>query len=139
MYRLDSNNHDRRIIFLTEPSDIEYNRDIIKKIASFLKKFEIKLFIKTHPRDKKSNYKDIDNIEFIDSLSEAVSNNICISRKSTTLLDGIYNSSICAAFLGNSSDYAAFKRIPSLHNELIKALYNIEELKQWLIDTGGVK
>ena len=139
MYRLDSNNHDRRIIFLTEPSDIEYNRDIIKKIASFLKKFEIKLFIKTHPRDKKSNYKDIDNIEFIDSLSEAVSNNICISRKSTTLLDGIYNSSICAAFLENSSDYVAFKRIPSLHNELIKALYNIEELKQWLIDTGGVK
>lgn len=123
----------REIVFFTEPKEVYINLKIIEELLPFMERESLKLHIKLHPKDKKKNYeKYTSKISFIEDFNDAISNNICFSRKSTTLLEGIYNNSVSAAILTNSKDIAVFNTFPSLQDEKIKVFYNIEGLYEWI-------
>ena len=87
------------------------------------------LYIKLHPLEKKSEYKDLMNIKFIENFDEAIQSNICISRKSTILLEALYNDSTSIALLIDKQDKFDFTNsFPSLSDSSIKKCYSYDTL-----------
>ncbi|RDU21998.1 hypothetical protein [Anaerosacchariphilus polymeriproducens] len=122
-----------KIVFFTEPREVNVNLNILKELLPIMEKENMKLYLKLHPKDQKSNYlKYESNIAFIDDFNEAISHNICFSRKSTALLEAIYNNSKAAAILINSKDKAVFYTFPSLQEKKIKVFDNTQALFEWL-------
>jgi hypothetical protein len=72
-------------------------------------------------------------IKFIDEFKEAICSNICFSRKSTILLEAIYNNSQAAAILTNNKDRIIFNTFPSLKDDKINVFYDKDELFNWLM------
>lgn len=129
MLKLDStdSNHQQYVIFFTEPREIEVNIEIIKSLKQMMDKQGWTLYLKLHPTDKKSNY-DFLGCPYITDYTMALTGNICISRKSTILLEAIYNDSIPIAIITNDKDASIFKTFPSLNSEKIIKRYNVEDL-----------
>ncbi len=129
MLKLDSTNekHQQYIIFFTEPREINVNIDIISSLKEKMDKQGWTLFLKLHPTDKKSNYDSL-GCPYITDYTTALTGNICISRKSTILLEAIYNDSIPIAIITNDKDASIFKTFPSLNSEKIIKKYNVEDL-----------
>lgn len=124
---------EKKVVFFTEPREVEVNLKIIDELVPLLKAEKIELYLKLHPKDKKTNYKRFEkNISFIEKFDEAISNNICFSRKSTTILEAIYNNSSAAAIIINEKDKCIFKTFPSLQDDKIKVFYSIKGLFEWL-------
>lgn len=119
--------HDKMVIFFTEPRDINVNIDIIKELLSSLEKKKIKLYLKLHPVDKKENYKEF-NVNYISDYELSLTGNICISRKSTILLEAIYNQSLPIAIITNPKDRTMFALFPSLNAKEIVKTYSVQEL-----------
>ncbi len=112
------------IYFFTESRDISVNQ----KIITLLNKSGIKFKVKLHPADSASNYENL-NIEIESDYNKSLINSICIARKSTVLLEALYNNSVAIAFLINSKDdYYATHVFPSLSDSKIKKVFTIEEL-----------
>lgn len=121
---------ERRIVFFSEPREPEINVKIVKGLLDYLG--DTKLYIKHHPKDNLSDYAEFDGIiEIIPDLSEAIQGNICLARKSTTLLEGIYNKSLCGAIIINEKDKANFLNFPSLQDDAIKVFDSIERAAIW--------
>jgi hypothetical protein len=119
------------IVFFTEALGIEINRTIIKeaKKISSIKGFEF--YIKLHPIDKKENYTDL-GTDFINDFDSAITNNICIARKSTVLLEAVYNNSKAIAVMLNESDKFGFEQFPSLRDERISRVYELSQLESFI-------
>jgi predicted nucleic acid-binding protein len=121
------------IVFFTEPREVYVNIKIIDELLPLMEKQAMRLSIKLHPKDKKVDYEKYGTqINIIEDFNEAISNNICFSRKSTTLLEAVYNGSKAAAILINSKDKAVFNTFPSLQDEKINVFYSTMDLFNWL-------
>ena len=87
------------------------------------------LYIKLHPLEKKSEYKDLINIKFIENFDEAIQSNICISRKSTILIEALYNNSKPIALLVDEQDKFDFTNsFPSLSDPSINKCFSFDPL-----------
>ncbi len=125
---------DQKIVFFTEPREVEVNLKIIDELLILLKSKGLQLSLKLHPKDKFSDYEVYSNdIEIIHNFNESVTSNICISRKSTTLLEGIHNNSVAAAILTNNKDRVIFNTFPSLQDKSISVFESVDELFKWII------
>ena len=121
-------NRARDIIFFTEPRNIQVNRIIIK----FLQDSSVAFRVKLHPADDRRNYPKSE-LEFVESLADALMCTIVIARKSTVLLDAMYRGADPISFLIDSKDdYYANYVFPSLSDVGIKKVYHIQDLLKFL-------
>lgn len=128
MFKLDNTKpHPRMVVFFTEPRDIYVHIRIIEELIPKLKEIGVKLFLKFHPADNPDNYKRL-NLEVITDYNMSLTNNICIARKSTTLLEAAYNGSVPIAIITNSLDQNFFNTFPSLQTDTIIKTYSVSEL-----------
>jgi len=120
----------RKIVFFSESRDIHVNISIVKALHNSGHHFSIKL----HPKDSKSNYEGIGfDVKFINDYNDAISNNICIARKSTVLLEALFNNSFAIAYLENSKDkYYVTHVFPSLGMKGINHVFCKSELMEKL-------
>jgi hypothetical protein len=126
---------ERDIVFFTEPREVEVNFKIIEELITLLNSKKLQLFIKLHPKDKKLDYERYsEDIKFIDDFNASVTENICISRKSTTLLEAVYNNSDAAAILINKKDKVIFSTFPSLQDKSIKTFNSVDKLFEWILE-----
>ena len=123
----------KRIVFFTEPREVNVNIKIIDELLPLLEKEKIVLNLKLHPKDQKKNYLKYKNrICILEDFNEAITNNICFSRKSTTILEALYNNSKAAAILINQKDRFTFNTFPSLQENEINVYNNITGLFEWV-------
>jgi hypothetical protein len=122
-----SSQQNKKIVFFPESRDPKTNLLIME----YLIDSGFKLHVKFHIKDNIKNYCKVrDNIIQIDSFDEAISGNICIARKSTVLLEALYNSSVSIAALIASKDKAFVDTVfPSLQDSRINRAESFEELK----------
>lgn len=130
MYRVsDMKKEEKIIVFFTEPKEPHVNVRIIQGLLPFLKSKGAKMKIKLHPVDNLKNYKEIiDEVDVITDFMKAISNAICIARKSTILVEALYNNSIAIAIVENNKDKIIFETIPALHDERIISTDSIDSL-----------
>lgn len=121
------NDHAQMVVYFTEPREVNVNIDILKSLLPKLKECGVKLYIKLHPGDCKDNYGNMD-VEYITDYNLSMTGNICIARKSTILLEAIYNKSIPIAIITTPKDKTLFSLFPSLNAEQIIKTYNVDEL-----------
>ena len=116
----------KQVVFFTEPRRQFVNFLIIKNLTAMLNQT---LYVKLHPLEKKSEYKDLTNITFIENFDEAIQSNICISRKSTILIEATYNNSKSIAILIDEQDkFDFFNSFPSLSDSSINKCYSYDNL-----------
>ena len=119
-------NKNKKIVFFTEPRRIYVNLFIIENITKIL---DQTLYIKLHPLEDVSFYKDYKNIKFINDFDRAIQSNICISRKSTILVEALYNQSIPIALLVDKQDEFDYNNtFPSLLDPEINQCYSFKDL-----------
>ncbi len=124
----------KRVVYFSEPRDSKINLEILDELLDRLGKYGIQLYIKHHPIDKLKEYEVYGSkLKVIDNLTEAISGNICIARKSTILLEALYNNSVSAAILISEKDKSAFHMYPSLQDERINVFVNYDMLVEWII------
>ncbi|MCY1297211.1 hypothetical protein D9M70_466420 [compost metagenome] len=114
------------IVFFPESRDAEVNIAILGHLLDLGYEISVKL----HPRDSLENYKDYANqVTFVSDFDSSISNKICLARKSTVLVEAIYNNSIPIAILTDRRDrgYVEYM-LPSLIDNQIMRVYSFEEL-----------
>lgn len=119
--------HKQLIIFFTESREVNVNIEIVKGLLPKMKERGLELFLKLHPKDAKENYNGLD-VSFITDYDLSLTGNICISRKSTILIEAIYNNSIPVAIITNPKDKSLFNTFPSLNAKQIIKTYSVEDL-----------
>lgn len=119
--------HEKMIIFFTEPREVNVNIEIVNGLLPKLSNIGKKLYLKLHPGDNKANYEGMD-VEYITDYEMSLTGNICISRKSTILLEAIYNKSLPIAIITNVKDQTMFDLFPSLNAKEIVKTYSVDEL-----------
>lgn len=119
--------HEKMIIFFTEPREVEVNIEIVNGLLPKMKEKGLKLYLKLHPGDSMANYKGMD-VDYIKDYELSLTGNVCISRKSTILLEAIYNHSVPVAIITNKKDETMFKLFPSLNAKEIIKTYNVDDL-----------
>ena len=124
--------HEKMVIFFTEPREVHVNVEIVSDLLPKLKEKGLKLYLKLHPGDNKGNYSNLD-VDFITDYELSLTGNICISRKSTILLEAIYNNSLPIAIITNPKDKTTFKMFPSLNAKEIIKTYNTDDLYDVII------
>jgi hypothetical protein len=128
MFKLDKGQpHPKYVVFFTEPRDVYVNLDILNQLKPLLDKDGIALHLKLHPIDKESNYSHL-GLDIITDYNMSLTGNICIARKSTILLEAVYNDSISIAIITNVKDQSTFINLPSLNDERIIKTNNVNEL-----------
>jgi len=120
-----------RIVYFSEPREAFVNHQIIEEILPLFKESNLSLSLKLHPKDAVKDYQKYE-LEILTDFGESISQNICFARKSTTLLEAIYNESSSAAILINDKDKAIFNTFPSLQTAEIKQCLSIKELVEWI-------
>ncbi len=125
--------HEQMLIFFTEPREVNVNLEIINGLLPRLKKEGITLYLKLHPGDNRHNYDGI-NVEYITDYDLSMTGNICVSRKSTILIEAIYNHSLPVAIITNPKDNSTFNMFPSLNAKEIIKTYSIDELIDVIMD-----
>jgi hypothetical protein len=127
------NKSNRRVVFFTEPREVNVNLKIIDEILPLMERESILLYIKLHPKDSKNNYKKYgDRLNFIENIIEALTGNVCFSRKSTTLLEAVYNNSKVSSIITNEKDKAILNTFPSLQDEKIEVFHDSLNLFEWI-------
>ena len=121
----------RKIVFFTEPREAEVNHYIIKTLLPLLHSLNFPLSVKLHPYDNLNDYIDYD-IEIIKDFKSAIYGNICFARKSTILLEALYNNSKASAIILNQKDKTIFNNFPSLQIDAIEQANSINELVNWI-------
>lgn len=101
MYSLNVNQkqNSRKVVFFSQlysfPAADKFSDELIFSIAIWMKEtFNLPLYIKPHPTQKKRIYSEIPNTVVIQSFDEVISSNICLSIASTALLEATYNNSV---------------------------------------------
>ena len=120
-----------RIVFFPESR----GKDINLKIISELLRAKLEIYLKLHPLDSEDAYLALglkeDNL--ILDFDDAITGNVVLARKSTVLLEAVYCSSSSCALLFDSGDEQVFnEQFPSLWDERIMRVRNIEQLCDWL-------
>lgn len=116
-----------KVVFFTEAQEVEKNIEIIKSLQRIAVDFNVKL----HPKDKVSNY-DGYKLCFLDE-SDILVGNICLARKSTILIEALYNESYSISVLFDLRDrFYSFNFFPSLVTDKIKVVYNEKQLSDTL-------
>ena len=136
MFNLDNKNiRNIKVVYFSEPREFEVNIKILRKLIMILSKKEIKLYLKLHPVDNPDNYKEVFDlgINEIKDFKTAVCGNICVSRKSTTLLEATYNDSIAVAILITEKDRCIFQSFPSLSDDRIIRFDDIERAGEFIV------
>lgn len=125
-----------QVIYYSEPREYIVNIEIIKKLFPILTEHNIPLFIKLHPADTLENYKCLFDmgVQEIKEFNSAICGNICVSRKSTTLLEAVYNKSKAIAILVNDKDRCIFHSFPSLQDRLIISVEQVDEAASIIVD-----
>lgn len=125
-----------QVIYYSEPREYMVNIEIVKKLIPILTDHNIPLFIKLHPADVLENYKCLFDmgVQEIKEFNSAICGNICISRKSTTLLEAVYNKSKAIAILINDKDRCIFHSFPSLQDKQIISVEQVDEAASIIID-----
>lgn len=123
-YRTDFFDIKRKVIFFTEPRGIFINKIII----SGLLESDINFFVHLHPRDSYSNYSEFPCEIFDIHENNPLVGNIVLARKSTVLLEALYNYSISVSTLIHANDKNSFVLFPSLHSKLIYNVYDMQSL-----------
>lgn len=127
MFSFNRKNESEKVIFFTEPRKVSVNIEIIKLLIKSVKGLKIKL----HPDDDYSNYSQIKNIEFVYDFIDSISGNICLARKSTILIEALYNKSTPIAILFDKDDKFDFENMfPSLSSNGIIKVYDIFQLEK---------
>lgn len=114
------------IVFFPESRDVEVNVSILGHLLGFGYKIAVKL----HPRDSRENYKDYaGQVTFVSDFDFSISNKICLARKSTVLVEAIYNNSMPIAILTDQRDRGYVEHmLPSLIDDHIMRVYSFDEL-----------
>ncbi len=124
-----------RIIFFTEPTENYVNREILDNLHIIAQKIDCDVWVKLHPKDERKNYEGISYIRFDDNYSDAICDNICIARKSTTLLEATYNNSKPCAVILIGKDEIEFSTFPSLQSPLIHVAKTKEQLEDFIMES----
>jgi len=116
------NNSVKKIVYFSESRDTHINIAIVK----ILQELKVPFCIKLHPKDSEKNYMSLDEpVDFIEDYQKAISNSLCIARKSTVLIEALYNNSKPIAFLISSKDkYYTEHVFLSLKTETIEKVYD---------------
>ena len=126
MFSFNLNKKEKEVVFFTEPRRIEVNIKIITLILASLPTLRIKL----HPADNKRNYIQFKNLDYIEDFSDSISNNICIARKSTILIEALYNKSTPIAVLFDKQDKFDFENIfPALNSKGVNKVFTKQQLE----------
>lgn len=136
MFRTKSvvRNSEKRVVFFSEPREPFVNINILRELLPKCEDAGIELYIKHHPGDNLDDYKEFDGrLHVLNNLDEALTNNICFARKSTTLIEALYNGSKVAAIITNNKDKSIFSTFPSLQDENINVFYDINSLFDWIV------
>lgn len=114
------------IVFFPESRDVGVNISIL----DYLVGMDYKISVKLHPKDNLEHYnKYAGRVVFVSDFSSSISNKICLARKSTVLVEAIYNNSIAIAILADPRDRAYVERmLPALTDSQIKKVYSFDEL-----------
>lgn len=112
----------KKIVYFTEPREYKVNIIILRELLDYYSPKHVDIYVKFHPADYLKNYESImKKVIVLQDFNEAISNNICIARKSTILIESIYNNSQPLAILINEKDKMIFDFFPSLNdNSIIK-------------------
>ncbi|AGC78674.1 hypothetical protein LX97_02565 [Nonlabens dokdonensis] len=129
-----TDNNDIKIVYFSEPRESFVNHDIIRGLLPLFKKQNMILSLKLHPKEREEDYDDYD-VEIIENFNNAITGNICFSRKSTILLEALYNNSMSSAILLNNKDRTFFSNFPSLQTEEINQAFSFHELESWIIES----
>ncbi len=124
--------HPKHVVFFTEQQEYHVNKAILTELQPMLAKDGIEVLVKLHPGDTKEHYTDCD-FKFISDYGESLTGNICVSRKSTVLLEAVYNNSIAIAIITTKKDKSVFDTFPSLQSEKIIRTYNVPDLYKEII------
>lgn len=114
------------IVFFPESRGTEVNLSILKRLLDLGRNICLKL----HPSDSVENYKEhADRVTFVHDFDAAICNKICLARKSTVLIEAVYNNSIAIAILTDQRDRGYVEHmLPSLADPKIMRVYSYEEL-----------
>tara|TARA_R100001224_G_scaffold111329_1_gene91175 strand:- start:20589 stop:21788 length:1200 start_codon:yes stop_codon:yes gene_type:complete len=129
--QVEKKNVERRVVFFPESR----GKDINLMIVSLLLEKGLDVYLKLHPLDSADSYIELGlpSEKIIEDFNQAILGNVILARKSTVLLEAIYSGSLSCALLFNSEDNKAFhEQFPSLWDDRIKQVTDIDELMQWL-------
>ena len=124
--------HPKHVVFFTEQQEYHVNKAILTELQPLLAKDGIEVLVKLHPGDNKDHYTDCD-FKYISDYGESLTGNICVSRKSTVLLEAVYNNSTAIAIITTQKDKSVFDTFPSLQSEKIIRTYTVPDLYQEII------
>ena len=114
-----------KVVFFTEPRNVEVNRKVLDLLNNIGVPFKVKL----HPNDSTKNYNGYE-LKFVDSLADALSYPVSIARKSTILLNSAYLGNVAISVLIDSKDFFYVSYVfPSLSNTKIRKVSNNDEFK----------
>ena len=114
------------IVFFPESRGADVNLSILGDLLGLGYDIAVKL----HPKDDVANYKHYaEQITFVSDFDSSISNKICLARKSTVLVEAIYNNSTPIAILTDPRDRGYVEHmLPSLTDDQILRVYSVEEL-----------
>ncbi|WP_275723459.1 hypothetical protein [Vibrio furnissii] len=119
----------KRIVFFTESRDVDVNRKIITDLKNSGLSFSLKL----HPKDDKINYAAFSGLHFEEDYATAMTGVICLARKSTVLIEALFNHSLSVAYVIHSKDsYYVTSVFPSLNDTSIVKCRNSRELLEFI-------
>ena len=124
--------HPKHVVFFTEQQEYHVNKAILTELQPLLAKDGIEILVKLHPGDTKDHYTDC-NLKYVTDYGESLTGNICVSRKSTVLLEAVYNNSTAIAIITTQKDKSVFDTFPSLQSEKIIKTYNVPVLYKEII------
>lgn len=126
---------ERKVVYFSEPREFYVNIEILKGLFYQLANNGIELYLKLHPIDDRNNYKELWDlgIKEIEDFKEAVCGNICVSRKSTILIEATYNNSLAVAIVINNKDKTVFESFPSLFDEKVAYFEDITQAGDFLV------
>ena len=74
-------------------------------------------------------YEDIvESDRFIETIEEAVCDNVCIARYSSILVEGLYNGARSIELICNDADKEIVERYPSLQDSRLEKVYDLKDL-----------
>jgi hypothetical protein len=117
---------EKKVVFFTEPRRWKVNLQILSNLTNHLNQT---IYVKLHPMDLASRYQHIPGLVFLKDFEEAISGNICLSRKSTILIEALYNNSYAIATLVDSQDnFDYYNVFPALADTRILQLTNFKQI-----------
>lgn len=113
----------KKIIFFTEPRGVFINKLIINGLINS----GLCFYVHLHPNDALSNYSEFP-VKLFNVSDYPIVGNIVLARKSTVLLEALFNNSISISALIHPYDKDSFSLLPSLQSKLIHKYYDINSL-----------